>query len=144
MKNFLEKHKHHELPIDIESIVSKLWLNIEYFNFGKINGFISWNTIVINNTLSLAEQRFTLAHELWHYVDWEIWASTGIFACTDYKEKKADSFAMDILCPTQQVKELWDEYQNIPTLVQFLCVPESIIIKKLKLIYPWDENYYLL
>jgi len=43
---------------------------------------------------------------------------------------------MDILCPTEQVKELWEEYQNIPTLAQCLVVPEKIIINKLKLIYP--------
>ena len=142
--NFLDEHTSYELPVDIESIVSKVWLNIEYFSFDKINWFIYWDTITINSNLSLAEQRFTIAHELWHYVDGEIWTSTGIFACTDFKEKKADKFAMDILCPTEQVKELWEEYQNIPTLAQCLLVPEKIIINKLKLIYPWNESYNLL
>jgi hypothetical protein len=42
---------------------------------------------------------------------------------------------MDLLCPTSQMKELWEEHENIPTLAQFFIVPESIIEKKLKLIY---------
>ncbi len=135
MKEFLDKYKNYNLPIDIESIVLKVWLSIDYFGFDKINGFISWTTIVINSSLNLAEQRFTLAHELWHYIDWEIWASSGIFACKELKEKKADEFAMNLLCPTKQFKELWEEYQNVPTVAQCLAVPESLIFKKLKHIY---------
>jgi hypothetical protein len=42
---------------------------------------------------------------------------------------------MDLLCPTKQVTELWEEHENIPTLAQFLVVPERLIEKKLKLIY---------
>jgi hypothetical protein len=42
---------------------------------------------------------------------------------------------MDLLCPTEQVKDLWKEYENIPTIAQCLVVPESIVIKKLKHIY---------
>lgn len=136
MREFIDEYKSSDLPVDIESIVSKIWLVIEYFPFDSINGFIHWRTIAINSNLSLSEQRFTIAHELWHYVDWEIWTSTGIFACTDFKEKVADQFAMDLLCPTDQLKELWEEYENIPTIAQCLVVPESIVIKKLKLIYP--------
>ncbi len=135
MRGFLNEYNNFEIPVDIESIVSKVWLNIEYFSFENINWLFSWKTIVINNNLSLAEQRFTIAHELGHYIDGEIWASTGVFACTDYKEKKADTFAMDLLCPTEQVKDLWKEYENIPTIAQCLVVPESIVIKKLKHIY---------
>lgn len=135
MRELLNEYKSYDLPIDIESIVSKVWLNIEYFSFEKINWIFSWKTIVINNNLSLAEQRFTIAHELWHYINWEVWTSIGIFACTDFKEKNADNFAMDILCPTEQVKDLWEEYENIPTIAQCLLVPESIVIKKLKLIF---------
>ena len=135
MRDFLDNYKNNELPINIEEVIHSLWINIEYFNFDKINGFISWKNIVINKTLNLSEKRFTLAHELWHYIDWEIWASTGIFACKEDKEKRADSFAMDLLCPTKQVTELWEEHENIPTLAQFLVVPERLIEKKLKLIY---------
>ena len=135
MREFLDEYKSYDLPIDIESIVSKVWLLIEYFPFNSINGLIHGNTITINSNLSLQEQRFTIAHELGHYVDWEIWASTGIFACTDFKEKRADQFAMDILCPTEQLKQLREEYENIPTIAQCLLVPESIVIKKLKIIF---------
>jgi Zn-dependent peptidase ImmA (M78 family) len=51
------------------------------------------------------------------------------------KEKIADQFAMDILCPTYKVKELWEEYKNIPTLAQTFLVSNNVIEKKLKQIY---------
>gem|GEM_PF-1811461 len=42
---------------------------------------------------------------------------------------------MDILCPTYKVKELWEEYENIPTLAQIFLVSNNVIEKKLKQIY---------
>lgn len=105
---------------------------VKYFAFGKINWFISWNSIIINKSLSLAEQRFTIAHELWHFVDWELWASTELFSSTDPKEKIADQFAMDLLCPTYKVKEIWEEFENLPTVAQFFNVTENVMEKKLK------------
>jgi hypothetical protein len=38
---------------------------------------------------------------------------------------------MDLLCPTYKVKELWEEFENIPTLAQFFNVSNKIIEKKL-------------
>lgn len=135
MKNTLEIYKNSEFPINIEDIISSFWLTLEYFDFGTINGFIAWSSIVINNSLSLENKRFTIAHELWHFLDGEFWASTWLSSSTDPKEKIADRFAMDLLCPDYKVKELWEEYENIPTLAQFFQVSEELIEKKLKLLF---------
>ena len=32
MRGFLNEYNNFEIPVDIESIVSKVWLNIEYFS----------------------------------------------------------------------------------------------------------------
>lgn len=135
MNEVLEKYRGNCLPIDIEKIISDFWLSIDYFEFNTINGFIAWNSIIINKNLTPEEKRFTIAHELGHFIDGELWASTELFSSTDPKEKIADQFAMDILCPTYKVKELWEEYENIPTLAQTFLVSNNVIEKKLKQIY---------
>jgi len=131
MNEVLKKYENNCFPIDIEEIISDFWLSIDYFEFTTINGFIAWNSVIINNNLKITEKRFVLAHELWHFIDWELWASTELFSSTDPKEKIADQFAMDLLCPTYKVKELWEEFENIPTLAQFFNVSNKIIEKKL-------------
>jgi len=73
MNEVLEKYKSSYLPIDIEWIISDFWLSLDYFDFSTINGFIAWKHIAVNKSLCIAEQRFVIAHELWHFLDGEIW-----------------------------------------------------------------------
>jgi len=142
MNEVLEKYKSSYLPIDIEWIISDFWLSLDYFDFSTINGFIAWKHIAVNKSLCIAEQRFVIAHELWHFLDGEIWASTELFSTTDPKEKIADQFAMDLLCPTFKVRELWEKYENIPTLSQIFLVSNEVIEKKLKQVYKSSRYSY--
>lgn len=91
MNEVIEKYRGNCLPIDIEKIISDFWFSIDYFEFNTINGFIAWNSIIINKNLTPEEKRFTIAHELGHFIDGELWASTEFFSSTDPKRKNSRS-----------------------------------------------------
>jgi Zn-dependent peptidase ImmA (M78 family) len=117
--------------IDIEKIVQSFWVNIDYINFSKINGIIIKNRIWINENISIKEQRFTLAHELCHFLLKETGVSEWLFSCKDIKEKRADTFAANFLIPEKQLIEAYNEHRNIPTLSDIFCVPVKAIEKQL-------------
>ena len=119
MQEVLETYKYSQFPIDIEKIIYDLWLSIDYFNFKNINWTVYDKTIAIKDSLSLEDKRFTLWHELWHYLNWDYEASIGEFFKEAPWEVSADSFSRDILCPDYKVIELWNKFQNISVLARF-------------------------
>ena len=130
LKQIIDKYSNHEY-IDIEEIVGNLWIKINYIDFETINWIIIWRNIWINKNISLKKQRFTIAHELCHFLLKEKWASTWLFACQDLREKRADDFATKLLLPKKIILEAYKEFWNIPTISEMFWVPGKVIEKRL-------------
>jgi len=110
-----------DLPIDIRKLASQLNINVNYENINKdISGKILFNpvddktTIIINNDEPEFRQRFSLAHEIAHYIydiDFneysEIEDTVTHFRkmSKDPIERRADKYAEKILMPAKIFRE---------------------------------------
>ncbi len=130
LQKFLKKYSSLEF-VNIEDIVKSFWITIDYLSFEKINWIIIWNRIWINKNISKAKQRFTMAHELAHFLLKEKWVSSGMFACKDLREKRADEFAMKLLLPKRALLEVYYEHHNLPTIAEVFQVPCEVVEKRL-------------
>jgi len=133
LNNFLYKYKNSDF-VDIEEIVKNEWVKIHTMDLWKIDWVLYENNIWVNSKLDLFKQRFVIAHEFCHFLLWEKWFSRWIFHSKDPKEKRADEFAMNLLLPKRALLKAYEEYQNIPCLVNIFWVPSEVIEKKLNLI----------
>lgn len=120
--------------VDIEQIVKSYGLIIDYVDFDKINWLIIWNRIWINKNISKAKQRFTLAHELCHFLLKDKWTSTGPFAVLEKKENRADEFATIFLLPKWSVLRAWEMHRNISVLANIFEVPQEVMRNRLALL----------
>jgi Zn-dependent peptidase ImmA (M78 family) len=130
------------LPVDPIQIAQKL--GIKVFTAGLDEGVAGMLVkrpgrdpeIYINGKDSLSRQRFTAAHELWHYVkhiatgedDWEhvdyrdALTSKG----TDPDEIFANQFAASLLMPKDEIQRLKNEHgYGTPTLAYEFGVSED-------------------
>ena len=130
LQNILDRYSHYDF-IEILDIIESLWITVAYLDFTKINGIIIKDTIGINRNISTWKQRFTMAHELCHFLLNEKWASSWLYASSDIREKRADDFASRLLVPTKALKESWGNFQNIPTLSEMFWVPKKVIENRL-------------
>ncbi len=135
LDNILHDSCNYEPPIDIKSIVKQFWIKIINFDLWKVDWILFWNYIWINGKLSEPKQRFVIAHEFCHFLLSEKWYSRGIFHSKEQKEKRADKFAMKLLLPEKTLLEAWEEYWNIPTLVNMFWVPAEVIKKRLNILF---------
>jgi Zn-dependent peptidase ImmA (M78 family) len=137
----------HNAPVPIEKIANNLGLSVEKGMFGEsISGFLltkeKKNVIAIKSTESEVRQRFTIGHELGHFlfhsnkVD-DIFISKVHFRNESSstgevrKEREANSFAAAILMPEKFIEE------EIDNLEKSLTVEE--VIKELSKIFKVSE-----
>lgn len=137
LKKFIEENKNQ----DIFKIVKNLWIKLEYIDYIESNGCcinIFWeNYILINQNLDEKWTLFTIWHELCHFLLWEKGFSINTnFATKDFTEKRADRFSVDLLAPTEKIKELENENLDIFQLSNYFSVPEEKLAIKLREIYP--------
>lgn len=109
-------------PVDLEAVARELAIPVEYCNLGiNIAGKITrdWQaspksgfTIQINSMQHQNRQRFTLAHELAHYVLHRDLIESGVIDDTMYRsgmssylETQANRMAADIIMPIELVRE---------------------------------------
>lgn len=111
-------------PVKVESLAENLGISVKYENLDdNISGFLvkkeGKNIIGVNDTHHVVRKRFTIAHEIGHYI---LHVQTPVFVdyykgsmlyrsnnkSKDYiKEKEANSFAAGLLMPKSLVdKEL--------------------------------------
>lgn len=136
------------LPVNPAKVAREL--GIEVFSKAMddtVDGVLAKNEenyqIFINNTLSKRRARFTVAHELGHYilhassapenggiVDYrrDLNSSFGI----DAAEIEANNFAAALLMNAQSVSNEWACYKNIPVLADRFGVSEDAIKYRLK------------
>ena len=123
-----------EPPVDIEKIVKSLSIPvIDYPFFSDDTSGIIVNdkdllAIGVNQNHPLVRKRFTIAHELGHFILGHDSASfvDHKFDATTLKERQANLFAAVVLMPIQLLeKDLNEKKWNIPSLAQRYMVSEQ-------------------
>lgn len=130
-------------PIDVLAIANRLKINvyeaIENENLsGKIvkdekYGGDSGYAIFVNSKHSKTRQRFTIAHEIAHYLLHRDAIGNGVVDDALYRsglsnsqEREANKLAAEILMPWHLINEILDEkFKNIQELAAYFNVSES-------------------
>jgi len=114
-----------DAPVDVESVASALGIEVRKVKFSKdeISGAIKMKgksgkpVIAVNEDHCKERQRFTIAHEIGHFVLHNIESmhvdSHGVYfrdssassSTTNIKEAQANQFAADILMPREMIIE---------------------------------------
>jgi IrrE N-terminal-like domain len=92
-ERFLQKHAVTDAPIDVERLAHAEGFTIERRPLGGDDGETVGRCITVNSDQPLVRQRFTIAHELGHFV---MHSSHGT---DDESERQADVFAGALLIP---------------------------------------------
>jgi hypothetical protein len=130
----------HDIPVDLEGMARTLGLPIEYDPglLSNISGKIirsrrspSGFRIIINANDPHRRKRFTLAHELAHYVlhrdliddvvDNEMYRST----LSGYLERQANSYAAKLLLPSEAIYLCHRRTPSVVTLARLFDVSEE-------------------
>jgi len=144
-----------ERPVNIEAVIRAL--GIELDKKANLNSAIAGQIqklsdgkykISVNKAEHYFRQRFTMAHELGHYIfhrpligdgvdDDKLYRSTeaGDFYNTkiqQYHETEANKFAASILMPAPLVKKDWDENPDLKYLANLWQVSPSAMKIRLK------------
>lgn len=105
----------YQLPVDIEEIVKAHGVEVDYILTGdEFNGLYMRYpspSIAINARQSLARQRFTLAHELYHHLTCGIGAHTLRFSTVNQRtadERRARIFSANALMPEPTIRLMAD------------------------------------
>jgi Zn-dependent peptidase ImmA (M78 family) len=129
-------------PVDLDAIARDLSIPVAYINLGAdIAGRImrdtrnnsrSGFTIQINSTQHTNRQRFTLAHELAHYVLHRDLIESGIVDDTMYRsgmgshlETQANRMAADIIMPIRLVKKMHEQIRSVDVMANKFGVSRS-------------------
>jgi Zn-dependent peptidase ImmA (M78 family) len=122
------------LPVDLSKIATLVGLSIEYFPFpNEISGLLKkeLGVIGINETQHPRRQRFTLAHEIGHYVlGHNIIDNNDLIddAHTDtssFTEREANYFASVLLMPEKKVREMTKKKIDLGMLADTFGVSEQ-------------------
>lgn len=153
LKESLEIIKRHwdSVPVPVETIASDLEVPIEYRALpqnisGAIERCEGGYKIVVNNTHARTRQRFTIAHELGHYIYHRDLLGQGVGdtlafraegtpfpnpSITVVHERQANTFASNLLMPNHLVSKL--KRQGLRTPEQLAAAlevsPEAMRIK---------------
>lgn len=138
VEELLDKHRITKPPVDVERICESIGLSVVRKNVESISGFIVQNdgkvAIGVNSSNIPARQRFTIAHELGHYllhppgtddvhVDSKFQvrfrdelSSQG----TDISEQEANFFAAELLMPQEFIEADLRNVGNVDLDGEFL------------------------
>lgn len=123
-----------KVPIDLNLIAKSIGLNVEYFPFpDEISGLLKKEVgvIGINENQHPRRQRFTLAHEIGHYIlGHNIIDNRDLIDDTDtdtssVTEREANYFASTLLMPASLVKQEAKKEMNIKSLSESFGVSEQ-------------------
>lgn len=145
-EEFCQKHQINEYPVGIISLCRKLDIQVfEEYLEPDVSGFIiikpdgiypKYNTgrlIVANASDSAQRRRFTVAHELGHYIlhrknEEELYAHRDAGA-NGGMESEANIFASVILMPEELVKDsLKNLGKNVPFSIKAACVSRDFAV----------------
>lgn len=113
--NTLIEENQLKIPIDLKKICKKLDISIKEMDFDEeLSGILAKNTIYISQNIHLHRQRFTIAHELGHYLIHKKqdnsykgvrFRSQFVASQEKKEEREANVFASLLLMPTQFLEE---------------------------------------
>ncbi len=141
METILRKFLNENQWRDIYDIIKELWINLVHEDFLDANWLylnIFWeNYIFVKKWLSKKMERFTLWHELCHFLLWESWFSINLdFHRKSIIEQRADDFSVSLFCwNDSNIINNYNDYENIPTLSNLYWIPEKFIEKKLNILF---------
>jgi len=163
MSNIFSKDSMVELPVNIENIIKEQKIDLVNYTFDDdISGVLLLNdnhpVIGINQGHSEVRKRFTIAHELGHFIlhkdnGNELFMDKMLFrrASTDYSEKdlrleaEANYFAANLLMPESAIKEYIDkEYIDNNRVVDFYEDDDIDRMAKAFLVSSSAMNYRLI
>lgn len=146
-------------PVDVEGLIRALGLGVQKALLDRnITGMIEKSkddgyVITVNERDPLTRQRFTMAHELGHYIyhrarigdgvdDDRLYRSTGKYKTSRIgmaQETQANQFAANLLMPWDLIARLQSEGFKIPEeLARHLCV--SLHAMCIQLGVPYSDN----
>lgn len=120
--------------IDISLFAKEIGLNVYSANFenNNISGYIKYENgeknIYVNNSQAITRQRFTVAHEIAHYILHEDILNqeggTPLFrgGSASPAERQANRLAAALLMPRNKVKELYIKNKDIGKMAQLFWV----------------------
>lgn len=132
-KHILDEHASKDRNfIDIEEIIKSLGIRIYRYEFSEtgISGLFTWEqgkpVICVNSKHSNERQRFTMAHELYHYFrnlkdKSALRMSTSTSA--PLEERQANKFAALVLMPEDKVKA--SKSRSVRTMARSFRVSED-------------------
>lgn len=141
----LENLSDGELPVDLESIAEQLDIRVSYRQLEPgMSGFIFKDedrpaVIYINASDVEGRRRFTLAHELGHYVERMVDAKDHSFSFTDMRGTKydlhefyADEFAGALLMPKGPLLDLLEDGVPLYRIADIFGVTTPAVAKRLE------------
>lgn len=145
--NILQRYHLGDLPIDPVALAKRMRIQIKPSRFKKdwISGGIhkegNETTIYVKSTDSLSRQRFTVAHEIGHYImHMDEIGKDGLLEKIDMfrdpndnslKELEANEFAASLLMPEGKVRQYWGIYGSTEVLADMFCVSLSAMSYRL-------------
>jgi hypothetical protein len=109
---FLQKHKVTDVPVDVEKLGRAEGFTIERRPLGEDDGETVGRRITVNGDQALVRQRFTIAHELGHFV---MHSAQGT---DDDSERQADVFAGALLIPRELLRREFGTTQDSDALAR--------------------------
>ena len=139
-KQILDEHTSNDNGfIDIEEIIKALGIRIYRYEFSAtgISGLFTWEqgkpVICVNSKHSKERQRFTMAHELYHYFrnlkDKSVLRMSTSASAT-LEERQANKFAALVLMPEDKVKA--SRNRSIRTMARAFRVSEEAMEIRIK------------
>lgn len=141
LKNFTDGTR----PVDLEAIADRLGIDVAYRDLKPgMSGFIFKDaderaSIYIDRNDVPGRQRFTLAHELGHYVERRVEARDDSFSFTDTRATKydlhefyADEFAGALLMPEDELRELQRAGYGLSAIAKHFGVTTAAVAKRLE------------
>lgn len=121
------------LPIPVQNIIKNEELTVNYLYLFTIQWFLYKKNIWVNINLNLYKKRFVIAHEVWHYINWNYQTLVWVPFWKNPNEKLADTFAIEILLPEDELLEACETYEwDLSILETIFWVERDIIEKRIK------------
>jgi Zn-dependent peptidase ImmA (M78 family) len=141
----LRAHGLDSIPVDPVLLANRLGITVNHATFSEANisGVIAKRgdsaVILVNSNDSPYRKRFTIAHELGHFLlhlqgidGEEVDRTADLFRTSDSadrlpvrKEVQANQFAAALLMPGDHVKQMWKSVQSVEELARIFNVSEE-------------------
>ena len=118
-----------EPPFDVKAVAEHYGLAVDAYPFKTITGCLvnlgpgQGHAIGVNRRHNRGRRRFTVAHELYHYLAHR--QLIPVLACsgssgqnTRTQEIEANAFAAELLAPEPLVRDYWQRYGKVPKLAE--------------------------